>query len=96
MKHDACKQELARVFKVRNLYKHRGCYRFHFNCSLPPVSVKLQMRPMAALQDVYGAESQKWFVYWRLFYLACSELFNYSNGEEWGVAHYTFRKPAEA
>jgi len=42
---------------------------------------------------VYGpSDSLKWFVYWRLFYLACSELFNYNEGEEWGVGHYLFVK----
>ena len=44
------------------------------------------------VQDTYGAEAKKWFVYWRLFYLACSELFKYSGGDEWGVMHYTFVK----
>lgn len=44
------------------------------------------------LQATYGADAQKWWVYWRLFYLACSELFNYSKGEEWGVGHYLFEK----
>lgn len=28
----------------------------------------------------------------RLFYLACSELFAYRGGEEWGVGHYRFTK----
>lgn len=28
---------------------------------------------------------------WRVFYIACSELFNYNKGEEWGVGHYVFR-----
>jgi cyclopropane-fatty-acyl-phospholipid synthase len=46
------------------------------------------------VQATYGKDAQKWWVYWRLFYLACSELFNYSNGEEWGVAHYLFEKKA--
>ena len=46
------------------------------------------------MQDTYGKEASKWFVYWRLFYLACSELFKYNGGEEWGLAHYTFEKPA--
>ena len=30
-------------------------------------------------------QALKWFVYWRLFYLACSELFAYRGGNEWGV-----------
>eukprot|EP00210_Caulerpa_lentillifera_P009422 g8983.t1 len=38
-------------------------------------------------KDVYGKDHSKWFMYWRLFYLACSELFRYNNGNEWGVAH---------
>lgn len=45
------------------------------------------------MQRTYGKENGlKWWVYWRLFYLACSELFNYSQGNEWGVGHYVFTK----
>ncbi|GFR50780.1 hypothetical protein Agub_g13045 [Astrephomene gubernaculifera] len=36
-----------------------------------------------------------WFHRWRIFYLACSELFRYNGGEEWGVAHYLFEKPQQ-
>jgi hypothetical protein len=31
---------------------------------------------------------------WRIFYMACSELFRYNAGEEWGVGHYLFVKKA--
>jgi cyclopropane-fatty-acyl-phospholipid synthase len=45
-------------------------------------------------RDVYGPEqTEKWWAYWRVFYLSCAELWGYKNGEEWLVSHYLFRKP---
>lgn len=44
------------------------------------------------LQDVYGDEHRRWWVYWKLFLLACAELFGYAGGEEWRVDHYLFRR----
>lgn len=43
--------------------------------------------------DCYGKRDAKlWAQRWRIFYMACSELFAYNNGEEWPVTHYRFAK----
>ena len=45
------------------------------------------------LENTYGKhQAVKWWVYWRLFYMACAELFNYNKGNEWMVCHYLFEK----
>jgi cyclopropane-fatty-acyl-phospholipid synthase len=52
------------------------------NGQLPPV-----------LAQAYGpGKEQEWYVNWRLFFLACAELWGYDEGNEWIVSHYLFQR----
>ena len=43
--------------------------------------------------DTYGKENALlWFAYWRIFFMSCSELWKFNNGEEWMISHYLFKK----
>ncbi len=43
-------------------------------------------------QDAYGPEARWRFAQWRIFFMACAELWGFRGGAEWFVSHYRFRK----
>ena len=51
-------------------------------------------RVLPILEQAYGArDTQLWYQRWRMFFMACAELFDMDGGEQWGVSHYRFVKP---
>jgi len=51
---------------------------------------------MPVLAEAYGeARAQQWWMRWRMFFMACAELFGYDDGQQWYVGHYLFERPAD-
>ncbi len=47
---------------------------------------------MQVLRQAYGDEAKVWNQRWRMFWMACAELFGYRGGNEWLVGHYRFTR----
>jgi cyclopropane-fatty-acyl-phospholipid synthase len=48
---------------------------------------------LRVLSDAYGpGEAARWNQRWRMFWMACAELFGYEGGRQWQVAHYRFTR----
>jgi len=64
----------------------------HYSRTLEDWLVNLDERRDEAeriFAEIYGPHQvQRWIQRWRMFYMACAELFAYHDGEEWHVGHY--------
>jgi cyclopropane-fatty-acyl-phospholipid synthase len=48
---------------------------------------------MPILEDTYGPDqADRWRMRWRIFFMACEELFSYNAGREWYVSHYLLKR----
>jgi cyclopropane-fatty-acyl-phospholipid synthase len=51
---------------------------------------------LAVFRRHYGTDARLWYHRWRIFFLACEELFGFNGGAEWGVGHYRLAKAGRA
>lgn len=53
-------------------------------------AARTELQPV--LQQTYGARAREMLQAWRVFFLACAELWGYRQGREWFVSHYRLRR----
>lgn len=73
--------KLERRWRLNGLHYEKTALAWLANMDHQPEAIRDILRP------VYGDDTDRWFHRWRMFFLACAELFGYSNGEEWFVSH---------
>ena len=79
-----CQRDLSveRQWRVSGLHYHRTCDAWLANLDTEREAV------LGVLAETYGRdEAERWLQRWRLFFLACSELFAFGQGSEWFVSH---------
>jgi cyclopropane-fatty-acyl-phospholipid synthase len=76
--------QLVREWHLAGTHYARTAEAWYANLMARPAQA------IEALAHAYGSDAKKRFQRWRVFFLACAELFGYANGREWIVAHYRF------
>ncbi len=81
---------VTKTWKVSGLHYHRTCEAWLARADARKESI------LKLFEKTYGEhQAIKWFNYWRVFFLACSELFRFNQGDEWYVCHYLFEHSNE-
>lgn len=81
--------KIERQWRVNGLHYWRTCEAWLRNLDRHRTSILARFR-----QDLSSREARKSVQRWRIFFMACAELFRYRGGDEWFVAHYLFQPVA--
>jgi cyclopropane-fatty-acyl-phospholipid synthase len=81
--------EIEQHWSVNGLHYWRTCEEWLRNLDRNRAALLERFR-----QDVSVREAKIVLQRWRIFFMACAELFRYLGGTEWFVAHYMFRRAA--
>ncbi|MCT6833927.1 MAG: SAM-dependent methyltransferase, partial [Acinetobacter baumannii] len=49
-----------------------------------------ELKPL--FKKIYGKDANIWWQRWRIFFMACAELFGFEQGQEWVIGHFLFKK----
>ncbi|MBV6574068.1 class I SAM-dependent methyltransferase, partial [Acinetobacter baumannii] len=51
---------------------------------------EVELKPL--FKKIYGKDANIWWQRWRIFFMACAELFGFEQGQEWVIGHFLFKK----
>lgn len=78
---------IQRQWRVNGLHYWRTCEAWLDNLDRNRAAILARFR-----QDLTPGEAKTSLQRWRIFFMACAELFRHRRGEEWFVAHYRMAK----
>ena len=82
------KMELERDWRINGSHYARTLEAWLDNLDRREAQVRFLLG-----QHYPAGDADIWLQRWRMFFMACAELFAFDKGNAWGVSHYRFRKP---
>ena len=95
MPSDALPLQFQEQLKIRRQWRWNGR---HYERTLNAWLARMDERKeqvMPILTETYGDDAAIWWTRWRIFFMACAELFGFNDGQEWWVSHYLFEREAQ-
>ncbi len=95
MPSDALPLQFQERLKIRRQWRWNGR---HYERTLNAWLARMDERKdqvMPILTETYGDDAAIWWTRWRIFFMACAELFGFNDGQEWWVSHYLFEREAQ-